>query len=127
MRDLRCIHVSLLSEFGHSIHLPSVQSTTATPQCVTVVRVEFRTSSMGPVVTNYTTTNTSQTEFIQTGLQCITYYYITVVVTGKPSGGQNPTVHSRQVQVLAGGKEIKKKRIVKKKKRKKKDSISMLV
>ena len=47
------------------------------------VRVEFRTSSRGTVVANYTTTNiSSQTLVIQTGLQCATNYYITVVVTG---------------------------------------------
>ena len=76
-------------------------STTVPPQCVASVRVEFRTRSQsGPVVANYTTTNTSQTEFIQTGLQCGTYYYITVVVTGETSG--SPTI-SRLVQVFAGG------------------------
>ena len=49
-------------------------STTIPPQCVTSVRVDFRTSSLGPVVATYTTTNTSQTEIIQTGVQCATYY-----------------------------------------------------
>ena len=77
-------------------------STTIPPQCVTSVRVDFRTSSMGPVVANYTTTNTSQTEVIQTGLQCTTYYYIRAVVTGKISDGSHPTLSSRQVFV--GGK-----------------------
>ena len=64
-------------------------NTTVPPECMTSVRVEFRTSSQGPVVTTYTTTNTSETEIIQTGLQCDTNYYIRVVVTGKlrPSGG----------------------------------------
>ena len=75
-------------------------STTAPPQCVAAVRVEFRTSSRGPVVATYTTTNTSQTEIIQTGLQCGTNYYITVVVTGETSGG---STISRLVQVFAGG------------------------
>ena len=56
-------------------------STTVPPECVTSVRVEFRTSSPGPVVATYTTTNTSQTEIIQTGLRCATYYYTRVVVT----------------------------------------------
>ena len=73
-------------------------STTAPPQCVTSVRVEFRTSSRGPAVTNYTTTNTSQTEFIQS-LQCATDYYIRVVVTGVISDGIRPTQSSRQVHV----------------------------
>ena len=81
-------------------------STTIPPQCVASVRVEFRTQSHGSVVANYTTTNTSQTEVIQTGLQCDTSYYITVVVTGVTSDGVRPTVSSGSVRVLIGGKEI---------------------
>ena len=84
-------------------------STTAPPQCVTAVRVEFRTGSdghTGRLEVTYTATNTSQTEVIQTDLQCATNYFITVVVTGPPSGGLNPTWSSRAVQVLVGGKEI---------------------
>ena len=86
-------------------------STTAPPECVTSVRVEFRTSSsLGPVVANYTTTNTSQTEIIQTVLQCATYYYIRVVVTGeiRRHGGLTVTVmlSSRSdVKIFVGGKE----------------------
>ena len=76
-------------------------STTVPPECVTSVRVEFRTSSSGSVVRSYTTTNTSETEIIQTGLQCATTYYIRVVVAGVPSLG---TLTSNQVQVLVGGK-----------------------
>ena len=79
-------------------------STTEPPECVTSVRVEFRTSSRGPAVATYTTTNSSQTEVIQTGLQCNTYYYITVVVTGKTSDGIPTALSSRQVQVFVGGK-----------------------
>ena len=78
-------------------------STTAPPQCVMSVRVEFRNSSLGSVVATYTTTNTSQTEIIQTGLQCATNYYIRVVVTGATSDGS--TVSSSSVQVFIGGKE----------------------
>ena len=75
-------------------------STTVPPECVASVRVEFRNSSTGPVVATYTTNSTSQTEFIQTGLQCGTYYYyITVVVTGQLSDGSRPTLNSRQVVV----------------------------
>ena len=78
-------------------------STTIPPQCVASVRVEFRTGShSGPVVANYTTNSTSQTEVIQTDLQCTTYYYIRAVVTGKISDGSHPTLSSRQVFV--GGK-----------------------
>ena len=80
--------------------------TTAPPECVTSVRVEFRTSSRGPAVATNTTTNTSQTEFIQTGLQCDTYYYIRVVVTGETPDGLHPTVNSHPVQVFVGGKQI---------------------
>ena len=86
-------------------------NTTVPPGCVTAVRVEFRTSNLGPVVANYTTTNTSQTEIIQTGLQCGTNYYIRVVVTGevRPPGGMTVTVmlspRHADVQVLVGGKE----------------------
>ena len=74
------------------------------------MRVEFRTSSYGPVVATYTTTNTSQTEVIQTGLQCATNYYIRVVVTGniRRPGGMTVTVmvSSRSdVQIFVGGKE----------------------
>ena len=86
-------------------------NTTVPPECVASVRVEFRTSSPGPVVASNTTTNTSQTEVIQTGLQCATRYYIRVVVTGeiRPPGGMTATVmlspRHPDVQVLVGGKE----------------------
>ena len=86
-------------------------NTTVPPECVASVRVEFRTSSHGPVVATNTTTNTSQTEIIQTGLQCATRYYIRVVVTGdiKPPVGMpaTPMLSPRHpdVQVLVGGKE----------------------
>ena len=86
-------------------------NTTVPPECVTSVRVEFRTSSPGPVVADHITTNASQTEIIQTGLRCATNYYIRVVVTGdiKPPVGMPATTmlsprHS-DVQVLVGGKE----------------------
>ena len=74
------------------------------PECVAFVRVSFRTSSHGPVVATYTTTNTSESEVIQNGLQCTTNYYISVVVTGETSDGVQITLSSRQVQVLVGGK-----------------------
>ena len=76
-------------------------STTAPPQCVMSVRVEFRNSSLRSVVATYTTTNTSETEFIQTGLQCTTNYLVIVVVTGATPDGIRPTL-SRQVQVFTG-------------------------
>ena len=81
-------------------------STTVPPECVTSVRVEFRTSNLGPVAANYTTTNTSQTEIIQTGLQCITTnYYIRVVVTGELNGTLMLSPRHADVEVSVGGKE----------------------
>ena len=80
-------------------------NTTIPPECVASVRVEFRTSSTGPVVATYTTTSASQTEVIQTGLQC-TYYYITVLVTGAVA---HVTRSSRPVQVLVAGGKNKNK------------------
>ena len=76
-------------------------STTVPPECVVSIMVELRISSSGSVVRSYTTTNTSGTEVIDTGLQCPTTYYITVVVVGVSSLG---TLTSNQVQVLVGGK-----------------------
>ena len=81
-------------------------NTTVPPECVASVTVQFRTSRYGPVVATYTTTNTSQTEIIQTGLQCAAFYYIRVVITGVTSDGERVTQSSNQVQVLVGGKEI---------------------
>jgi len=52
-------------------------------------------------VTPYTTTNTSETEVIQTRLQCNTTYYFRVVVAGVHSLG---TRESNEIQVLVGGK-----------------------
>ena len=85
-------------------------NTTVPPECVKSVRVEFKLSSPGPIVANYTTTNTSQTEVIQTGLQCATSYYIRVVVTGniRQPGGMTATpmlISRSDVQSFVGGKE----------------------
>ena len=79
-------------------------NTTAPPECVTSVRVEFTVS--GNVVATNTTNDTSVTEVIQTGLQCGTHYSITVVVTGKTSDGTVATLRSRPVQVVVGGKKL---------------------
>ena len=78
--------------------------TTVPLQCVRSVRVEFRTQNIGSAATTNTTTNASQTEFIQTGLQCATYYYIRVVVTGEFTIRSRRT--SDQIQVFVGGKEL---------------------
>ena len=66
---------------GESVDGPTpaarvIWNTTVPPECVTSVRVEFRTRQ-GHVVTTYTTNDTSQTEVIQTDLWCATNYYIT--------------------------------------------------
>ena len=50
-------------------------STTLPPVCVASVRVNFRTATNRVLAATYTTTNTSQTEVIQTGLQCGTYQW----------------------------------------------------
>ena len=82
-------------------------NTTVPPECVTFVTVEFRTGNdAGPVVATYKTTNTSQTEIIQTGLRCSTYYYIAVNVTRERSGAQDLILRSRPIQVFVGGKGI---------------------
>ena len=80
-------------------------NTTLPPECVASVRVELRLSSGGPVVATYTTTNTSQTVVIQTGLQCATNYYTRVVVTGGRGGTQMLSPRHSDVQVFVGGKE----------------------
>ena len=82
-------------------------STTVPPECVASYRAEFRTSSFGPAVANYTTTNASQTEAIKKGLQPDTLYYITVLVVAmEAADGTYPTLMSRQVQLLSGGKYL---------------------
>ena len=100
------VTVSAESLSGSSPGVRVTWSTTVPHECVTNVTVEFRTSSQGSVIANYTTTNTSQTKIlIRTGLKCATRYYIRVVVTG----GQNGTLmlsprQNNIVQVLVGGK-----------------------
>ena len=54
------------------------------------------------MVRSYTTTNTSETEIILTGLQCGTTYCLRVIVAGVSIFGGN--LQSNQVQVLFGGK-----------------------
>ena len=84
-------------------------SATLPPECVTAVRVNFRTIPNGVLAAYYTTTNTSQTEIIQTGLQCGTNYYIKVLVSGKPIYQGDPIdqfLSSNQVRVFTGGNEI---------------------
>ena len=80
--------------------------TTVPPECVTSVSVEFRTSSRGPVVVTNSTTNRSQTELIQTGLQHAGIYYINVILTGDIPDSVHATLRSRQEQVCIGGKHL---------------------
>ena len=102
--SLSTVNVSVESVVGSTPAVRVTWSTTAPPECVTSVRVEFRTSSRGPVVANYTSNDTTGTAVIQSGLRCGTYYYITVVVTGEP----RVTLHTTgsRVHVVTGGKEI---------------------
>ena len=78
-------------------------NTTVPPECMTSVMVNFRNKSTSLLVATYTTTNTSQTEFIQTGLQCVTNYSITVVVSGE-TRDLGFALQYGTVQVLVGGK-----------------------
>ena len=100
------VNVSAVS-VGHSTPAARViWSTVIPPECVKSVTVEFRTQRFGSAVATNTTTNTSQTDFIQTGLRCGANYSITVVVTGETSDGVQVTRSSRPVRVVVGGKEI---------------------
>ena len=86
-------------------------NTTLPPECVTSVTVNFRITTNGGLVAANTTTNTSQTEIIQTGLQCGASYYVRVIVSGKPTYQGVPLeqfLPSNQVRVSisTGGKEI---------------------
>jgi len=115
--DIHIHHLHAAAEFSlHTVYIVSAErvdgptpgarvswSTTAPPECVASVRVEFTPSirSHGSVVRSYTTTNTSETEIIQTGLQCATTYYIRVTVTGVLFLG---TLSGSQVEVVFEGK-----------------------
>ena len=80
-------------------------STTAPPECVTSVRVEFRPSKLGAILTTYTTTNTSGTHVIQSPLQCATEYYVRVFTIGESQRLGGMEVQSTQKRVVVGGKE----------------------
>ena len=77
-------------------------NTTIPSECVTYVAVNFRNESGILVATNIIT-SASQTEFIQTGLQCGMNYSITVVVAGEASD-LGYSLQYGTVQVLVGGK-----------------------
>ena len=76
-------------------------TTTVPPKCVASVRVKFRLSLDEKVVSTYNSTNVSETEVIQTGLQCATEYYIIVVADSKM---KRNAWRSSPVQVFVGGK-----------------------
>ena len=99
------VTVSAESVGGSTPGIRVTWSTTIPLECMTTVTVNFRNKSGFLVATN-TTTNTSQTEFIQTGLKCATYT-IRVVVTGETRdlGGEYSYQHGT-VQVHVGGKAI---------------------
>ena len=77
---------------------------TVPSDCVALVRVKFRLRLQGEleVVSTYNTTNVSQTEIIQTGLQCATTYYIRVVVD--QSENDTGKWKNRRAEVFVGGK-----------------------
>ena len=80
-------------------------STIAPPECIVSVRVVFRRSTHGSVVTTYTTTNTSGIHIIQSPLQCATEYYVEVFVIGDSQRLAGVQRQSIQKRVVVGGKE----------------------
>ena len=78
-------------------------NTTVPPECVISVTVEFRNDSHGPVVATYNTTIASETEIVQTDLQCATEYYICVVIKAELYYHIPVTLRSEKVQVIVGG------------------------
>ena len=80
-------------------------STTASPQCVVSVRVEFRSSAFGPLVVSYTTTNTLGTQVTHSPLQCATEYYVRVFVIAVSQRLSGIQLQSGQKQVVVGGEE----------------------
>ena len=75
---------------------------TVPAECVALVRVKFRPSLQKKVVSTYNTTNVSETEIIQTGLQCGTTYYIRVVAD--QSEMDKNVWKSPNIPVFVGGK-----------------------
>ena len=99
--SLRKVTVSAEREDGSTPSARVTWSTTIPSECVKDITVKRRTTGSGSVVTPYTTTNTLETEVIQTRLQCNTTYYFRVVVAGVHSLG---TRESNEIQVFVGGK-----------------------
>ena len=106
---LRTVTVSAESVGGPTPGVRVTWNTTLPPECVASVRVNFRATTNRVLVASNTTTNTSQTEVVQTGFQCGASYYARVVVTGKPRYEGVPQLQvlfSTQVRVFVGGKEL---------------------
>ena len=98
-------HVTVSAE-SVSGSTPGVRVTwniTVPAECVALVRVKFRLRLQGEVVSSYNTTNVSQTEIIQTGLQCATTYYIRVVVD-QSENDKGKWKNQRAEEVFVGGK-----------------------
>ena len=82
---------------------PGVRATwniTIPAECVALVRVKLKLNTQKDLVSTYNTTNISETEVNQTGLQCNTMYYIRVVVDSKEQNGAWKSPH---VGVFVGG------------------------
>jgi len=79
-----------------------IWSTTVPLECVASVTVKFISSRTVSGMRSYTTTNTSETEVIETGLQCGTVFTIRVRVTGVPLLDHR-TLANNQVDVTVGG------------------------
>ena len=95
------VTVSAESVGGSTPGVRVTWNTTVPSNCVALVRVKFKLSEEGNLSSVYNTTNMSETEVIQTGLQCATKYYIRVVVdTSQRKGAWK----SPQVELLVGGK-----------------------
>ena len=109
--QFRSSHLAVSAESvgGTTLGARVTWNTTLPPECVASVRVNFRTATKGILAAANTTTNISQTEIIQTGLQCGASYNIKVVVSGKPrhqGALVEQILSSEQVEVLIGGKEV---------------------
>ena len=97
-------HVTVSAESVNG-STPGVRVTwniTVLPDCVALVRVKFKLSAQGEVVSTYNTTNVSETETIQTDLKCATTYYIRVVVDSENDKGR--WKNQRVEEVFVGGK-----------------------
>ena len=100
---LNSVNVSAENVDGPAPVVRVTWNTTVPPQCVTSVRVDFRTSGHGPVAATYTTNDTSGTAVVQTGLRCDTNYYITVAIVNEETYHIHAMLNSIGVQVFVNG------------------------